>query len=115
MRMVKLFAALSVCLQSPLLFGQSDTFRRIKLEEDQRGQAYNLAKLITGTGPRLTGGKNVAAAGKIVQGLLWDWGTRIWTEEFPFARTWENTGFQARLISPDNQALIGQAIPWTAG
>src|SRR5207237_6682362 len=99
---VKRVVALSLCLL-PLLLGQNqqkqknaDTFQRIEHEEEQHGQAYNLAKLIAATGPRLTGGKNAAAAGKLVQGLLWEWGTRTWTEEFPFGRTWENTGFQAR-------------------
>jgi carboxypeptidase Q len=67
-------------------------------------------------GPRLTGSPNYKAAADWVVKRMTEYGLNAKEEKWgPFGRGWASKHFEAHLIEPQYQALIGIPLAWTAG
>jgi carboxypeptidase Q len=67
-------------------------------------------------GPRVTGSQNLEKAGQWVQEQMKSWGlVNIHEERFPFGKGWELQHFDANLVEPNYQPLIGFPKSFTPG
>jgi carboxypeptidase Q len=81
--------------------------------------ARSASRLTDYYGPRLTGSKNLDAAGAWVASTLQTWGLanvnlEPWSDEH-IATGWQNEGFYLAVLSPQFFPLIGTSAAWTPG
>lgn len=88
-----------------------------------RGEELNHSKVMDHAswiadvyGPRVTGSQNLEQAGDWIQGQLNAWGLQnIHEERFPFGKGWALQHFDASLVEPNYQPLIGFPKSFTPG
>jgi carboxypeptidase Q len=67
-------------------------------------------------GPRVTGSENLEKAGQWAQEQMKSWGlVNVHEERFPFGKGWELQHFDANLVEPNYQPLIGFPKSFTPG
>src|ERR1700733_10559888 len=117
-RMLLCLAAASIPLL--LLAGEKVdllAINRIKTEAFENSQVMDHMFYLTDVhGPRLTGSPNYKAAADWVVQMMTEYGLTAHEEKWgPFGRGWANKHFEAHLIEPQYQPLIGVPLAWTAG
>ena len=90
---------------------------RIKSEAFENSNVMDHMFYLTDVhGPRLTGSPNYKAAADWVVARMTEYGLTAREEKWgPFGRGWANKHFEAHLIEPQYQPLIGVPLAWTAG
>jgi hypothetical protein len=90
---------------------------RIKSEAFENSKVMDHMFYLTDVhGPRLTGSPNYKAAADWVVQRMTEYGLTAHEEKWgPFGRGWANKHFEAHLVEPQYQALIGVPLAWTAG
>jgi hypothetical protein len=90
---------------------------RIKSEAFENSKVMDHMFYLTDVhGPRLTGSPNYKAAADWVIQRMTEYGLAAHEEKWgPFGRGWANKHFEAHLIEPQYQPLIGVPLAWTAG
>jgi len=117
-RWVCCLAALSLPL---LILGEEKVdlaaINRIKSEAFDNSKVMDHMFYLTDVyGPRLTGSPNFQAAADWATKKLGEYGLTAKQEKWgPFGRGWINKHFEAQLIEPQHQTLIGVPLAWTAG
>jgi hypothetical protein len=89
---------------------------RIKSEAFENSKVMDHMFYLTDVhGPRLTGSPNYKAAADWVVERMTEYGLTAHEEKWgPFGRGWANKHFEAHLIEPQYQPLIGMPLAWTA-
>ena len=89
---------------------------RIKSEAFENSKVMDHMFYLTDVhGPRLTGSPNYKAAADWVVERMTEYGLTAHEEKWgPFGRGWANKHFEAHLIEPQYQPLIGIPLAWTA-
>src|ERR1700676_1108933 len=89
---------------------------RIKSEAFENSKVMDHLFYLTDVhGPRLTGSPNYKAAADWVVERTTEYGLVAHEEKWgPFGRGWANKHFEAHLIEPQYQPLIGVPLAWTA-
>jgi carboxypeptidase Q len=89
---------------------------RIKSEAFENSKVMDHMFYLTDVhGPRLTGSPNYKAAADWVVQQMTEYGLAARQEKWgPFGRGWANKHFEAHLIDPQYQPLIGVPLAWTA-
>src|SRR5579871_4854763 len=118
MRMLLCLAAASV----PLLLWAGEkvdllVMNRIKSEAFENSKVMDHMFYLTDVnGPRLTGSPAYKAAADWVVKRMTEYGLAAKEEKWgPFGRGWTCKHFEAHLIEPQYQPLIGVPLAWTAG
>jgi carboxypeptidase Q len=90
---------------------------RIREEGLNRSQVMeHISWLSDVYGPRLTGSPAIKQASEWTQKKFREWGLEnIHEESWPFGKGWSLTRFQAHMLEPQVQPLIGYPKSWTAG
>jgi carboxypeptidase Q len=90
---------------------------RIKTEAFENSKVMDHMFYLTDVnGPRLTGSPNYKAAADWIVKRMTEYGLTAKEEKWgPFGRGWVNKHFEAHLIEPQYQPLIGMPLAWTAG
>jgi carboxypeptidase Q len=90
---------------------------RIKTEAFENSKVMDHMFYLTDVnGPRLTGSPNYKAAADWIVKRMIEYGLTAKEEKWgPFGRGWANKHFEAHLIEPQYQPLIGVPLAWTAG
>src|SRR5271170_4916360 len=90
---------------------------RIKSEAFENSKVMDhLFYLTDVNGPRLTGSPAYKAAADWVVKRMTEYGLSAKEEKWgPFGRGWTTKHFEAHLIEPQYQPLIGVPLAWTAG
>ncbi|HYL75893.1 MAG TPA: M20/M25/M40 family metallo-hydrolase [Bryobacteraceae bacterium] len=90
---------------------------RIKTEAFENSKVMDHMFYLTDVnGPRLTGSPNYKAAADWIVKRMTEYGMAAKEEKWgPFGRGWANKHFEAHLIEPQYQPLIGVPLAWTAG
>lgn len=93
------------------------TIGKIKDEGLNRSQVMDHISWLSDVyGPRLTGGPNILAASDWTIKKFNEWGlANARREHWPFGRGWSLVRFQAHLIEPAVQPIIGFPASWTPG
>ena len=93
------------------------TINRIKTEAFENSKVMDhLFYLTDVNGPRLTGSPAYKAAADWVVKRMAEYGLNAKEEKWgPFGRGWTSKHFEAHLIEPQYQPLIGIPLAWTAG
>lgn len=121
---VSLFIA-GFCLLSRILLAQ-DTAKEnvdfgmvsaIRSEELNHSKVMDHAGRIADVfGPRVTGSENLDKAGQWVQEQMKSWGlVNVHEERFPFGKGWTLQHFDASMVEPNYQPLIGFPKSFTPG
>ena len=89
---------------------------KIREEGLNRSQMMDHISWLTDVyGPRLTGSPAIKQASEWVQGKFEEWGlANIHEEEFEFGKGWSLVRFNANMVSPQVQPLIGYPHSWTS-
>jgi carboxypeptidase Q len=123
MTLSKKFRALLVVAGAgvPLLLFAADkvdlsVINRIKTEAFENSKVMDHMFYLTDVnGPRLTGSPNYKAAADWIVKRMTEYGLTAKEEKWgPFGRGWVNKHFEAHLIEPQYQPLIGIPLAWTA-
>src|SRR3984893_8409366 len=90
---------------------------RIKSEAFENSKVMDHLFYLTDVhGPRLTGSPNFQAAADWTVKRLTEYGLTAKEEKWgPFGRGWASKHFEAIMIEPQYQPLIGVPLAWTAG
>jgi hypothetical protein len=90
---------------------------KIKDEGLNRSQVMDVLSYLTDVyGPRLGGSPNIRKAGDWVQKKLTEWGfANVHAEPYEYGRSWELKRFQAHMVEPTYEPLIGFPKAWTPG
>src|SRR5258708_18177584 len=90
---------------------------RIKTEAFENSKVMDHMFYLTDVnGPRLTGSPNYKAAADLIVKRMTEYGLTAKEEKWgPFGRGWANKHFEAHLIEPQYQPLIGIPLALTAG
>ncbi len=93
------------------------TINRIKTEAFENSKVMDHMFYLTDVnGPRLTGSPAYKAAADWVVKRMTEYGLNAKEEKWgPFGRGWTTKHFEAHLIEPQYQPLIGVPLAWTAG
>jgi carboxypeptidase Q len=118
----KSVAAMLLLLLPALTLAQEhvdlNMIHKIKAEEFQNSKVMDIMHSLTDRyGPRLTNSKQFRAAGNWAVKQLNEWGLsnvhlEEWDAGFP---GWDYTYFNAAMVEPTYQPLIGMPVAWTAG
>ncbi len=118
MRVMLILAAVSV----PLFLAAEEKVdlsivNRIKSEAFENSRVMDHMFYLTDVhGPRLTGSPNYKAAADWVVQRMTEYGLAAHEEKWgPFGRGWANKHFEAHMIEPQYQSLIGIPLAWTSG
>ena len=100
--------------------GQSteDIHRMIRQEGLENSQVMDHLQVLTDYfGARLTGSPTLEASGEWALNRMESWGLQnARKDEWDWGRPgWENVRFSAHMVSPANDALIGEVLAWTPG
>jgi hypothetical protein len=117
-----LVAATAAALVAVPLAAQSvadrDVLARIRDEAAQRSQILRSVHFLADVyGPRVTGSPSLKAAGEWAVKTLESWGlANGHLEPWNFGRDgWVNERFSAHIVSPVQDALVGEVLAWTPG
>ena len=103
----------------PLPLSEGDSNLKIILTEGSgsRSRVVNdLAYLSDVIGPRLTGSAGLDRAHAWVQSKLGEYGAdTVWSESYPFGRTWTRGAFALRLVAPYESTIQGASWGWAPG
>jgi len=93
------------------------TIGKIRDEGLNRSQVMDTISWLSDVyGPRLTGGPGIMQASEWVLKKFTEWGlTNGHRETWPFGKGWSLVRFQAHLVEPQVQPLIGYPGSWTPG
>jgi hypothetical protein len=117
--------ALGSCISAPILSSQEPAkdhndlgmLAAIRAEELNHSKVMDHAGWIADVfGPRVTGSENLDKAGQWVQEQMKTWGlVNVHEERFPFGKGWRLDHFDANIVEPNYQPLIGFPKSFTPG
>jgi len=113
---------IGVTIAAPLLLLAAEkvdllVINQIKSEAFEHSKVMDHMFYLTDVnGPRLTGSPNYKAAADWAVKRLTEYGLVAKEEKWgPFGRGWANKHFEANMIEPQYQPMIGVPLAWTAG
>jgi carboxypeptidase Q len=119
-QLTTVIAALLIAAAIPTAQGEKLDYGAIEQIRDEglnRSQIMDTVFWLTDRyGPRLTGSPQILDASNWAMKRMADWGlANVHREEWPFGKGWSLTRFNAHLIEPEVQPLIGFPKAWTVG